>query len=310
MKTKSIKFTDMKRPFNASQTSMIKMRELHPIPFKTFNFNWVKWKNIILNSHVLLVFFLFSFWSCIDSNELEKRNWQIVWQDEFDSDGAPDATKWTYEIGGGGWGNAELQTYTNQAENVVVEDGVLKITALANGNTFTSARIITKGLFEQAYGRFEASIKMPWGPGIWPAFWLLGADIDQNPWPQCGEIDIVEYRGQEPNLIHGSVHGPGYSGVSPITKSFGFQNNRFDTDFHVFAIEWGEGYIHFYVDETIYQEITPDDVKGKGEWVYDHPFYILLNLAVGGNYVGFPTSKTTFPQTMEVDWVRVYQEAN
>jgi beta-glucanase (GH16 family) len=151
---------------------------------------------------------------------------------------------------------------------------------------------------------------MPWGPGIWPAFWLLGADIDQNPWPQCGEIDIVEYRGQEPNLIHGSVHGPGYSGVSPITKSFGFQNNRFDTDFHVFAIEWGEGYIHFYVDETIYQEITPDDVKGKGEWVYDHPFYILLNLAVGGNYVGFPTSKTTFPQTMEVDWVRVYQEAN
>jgi beta-glucanase (GH16 family) len=265
----------------------------------------MKWKNIFLNSTLLLIL-LFSFWSCTESYELEEHNWQIVWQDEFDTDGAPDATKWAYETGGGGWGNDELQTYTDKAENVIVEDGVLKITAQANGNTFTSARIITKGLFEQAYGRFEARIKMPWGPGIWPAFWLLGADIDQNPWPQCGEIDIMEYRGQQPNLIHGSAHGPGYSGASPITKSFGFQNDRFDVDFHVFAIEWGENYIHYYVDKTLYQAITPEDVLSKGEWVYDHPFFILLNLAVGGNYVGFPTSETKFPQTMEVDWVRVY----
>ncbi|MEE4287060.1 MAG: glycoside hydrolase family 16 protein, partial [Mariniphaga sp.] len=187
---------------------------------------------------------------------------------------------------------------------------VLKITALRSGNTFTSARITTKGLFEQAYGKFEARIKMPYGPGIWPAFWMLGADIDTNPWPQCGEIDIMEYRGQEPHIIHGSLHGPGYSGGSPITKSYGLQNARFDTDFHTFSIEWTENQIYFFVDGMAYQEVTADDVADKGEWVYDHPFFILLNLAVGGNYVGFPTVETVFPQTMEVDWVRVYQEAN
>ena len=268
----------------------------------------MKRHNLFLTNSVLLLFLLFTFGSCDDSNELEEHNWQIVWQDEFDTEGAPDATKWAYEIGGGGWGNAELQTYTDKAENVVVEDGVLKITALNNGSPYTSARIITKGLFEQAYGRFEARIKMPYGPGIWPAFWLLGDDTDQNPWPQCGEIDIMEYRGQQPNIIHGSVHGPGYSGGSPITKSFGLQNGRFDTNFHVYSIEWGKDYIHYYVDDLIYQEITPEDVEGKGDWVYDHPFYILLNLAVGGNYVGLPTVETVFPQTMEVDWVRVSHE--
>lgn len=288
----------------------IRMLQIIISVIKSSKFTDMKWKNIVLNSKVLLLIFLFSFWSCIDSNELEEHNWQIVWQDEFDTDGAPDATKWAYEIGGGGWGNDELQTYTDQAENIIIENGVLKINSQANGITFTSARITTKGLFDQAYGRFEARIKLPYGPGIWPAFWLLGADIDQNPWPECGEIDIMEYRGQQPNIIHGSLHGPGYSGGSPITKSFGLQNSRFDTDFHVFAIEWGEGYIHYYVDDVIYQEITPQHVEGKGDWVYDHPFYILLNLAVGGNYVGFPTSKTTFPQTMEVDWVRVSKEVN
>jgi len=268
----------------------------------------MKRHKLYLTSGVLLLSLIFTFWSCIDSNELEEHTWQIVWQDEFDIDGAPDASRWTYELGGGGWGNAELQTYTDKAENVVVENGVLKITALDNGSPYTSARMITKGLFEQAYGRFEARIKMPYGPGIWPAFWLLGGDIDQNPWPQCGEIDIMEYRGQQPNIIHGSVHGPGYSGASPITKSFGLQNGRFDTDYHVYAIEWTKDYIRYFVDNTIYQEIIPKDVEDKGDWVYDHPFYMLLNLAVGGNYVGFPTSETIFPQTMEVDWVRVSQE--
>jgi len=262
----------------------------------------------------LLIFVLLLFSNCIDKNELEQHNWQLVWQDEFDTNGAPDESKWVYDIGrgpdGDGWGNAELQSYTKNAENIVIEDGVLKITALQSGNTFTSARITTKGLFDQAYGRFEARIKMPYGPGIWPAFWMLGADIDVNPWPQCGEIDIMEYRGQEPNIIHGSVHGPGYSGGSPITKSYGFENDRFDADFHLFAIEWTEDYINYFVDDVPYQSITPKDVEGKGAWVFDHPFYILLNLAVGGNYVGFPTSETVFPQTMEVDWVRVYTKSD
>ena len=246
---------------------------------------------------------------CEDSSRIEERDWELVWEDQFETDGAPDPTRWTYDLGGGGWGNNELQIYTNNPENVVVEEGVLKITAIRNGNTFTSARLLTKGLFDQAYGRFEARIKLPWGPGIWPAFWMLGNDIDSNPWPACGEIDIMEYRGQEPNLIHGSLHGPGYSGGSPITRSFGFPDDRFDVDYHVFAVEWGEDFIHFFVDETLYQEVIPEDLAGKGDWVYDHPFYILLNVAVGGNYVGFPTDSTPFPQTMYVDWVRVYKES-
>ncbi len=148
---------------------------------------------------------------------------------------------------------------------------------------------------------------MPYGPGIWPAFWLLGANIDEVDWPQCGEIDVMEYRGQEPNLIHGTVHGPGYSAGASISKSYGFENDRFDKDFHLFAIEWASDYIRFFVDETLYFQIEPKDVPG--EWVYDHPFNIILNVAVGGNYVGFPTSQTPFPQTMLVDYVRVYKES-
>lgn len=267
----------------------------------------MKWNNIYLINSLLLLSLVFSFSSCSDSVDLPEHDWQLVWQDEFDDFGALDASRWNYDLGGGGWGNNELQTYTNKAENVAIEGGVLKIVARSTGSGFTSARITTKGKFSQTYGRFEARIKMPYGPGLWPAFWMLGSDIDTNPWPACGEIDIMEYRGQQPSIIHGSVHGPGYSGGNAITKSYGFPNARFDTDFHIFAIEWSADYIHYYVDDVLYQEITPDDVTG--EWVYDHPFYILLNVAVGGDYVGFPTSDTPFPQTMEVDWVRVYEDA-
>lgn len=235
-----------------------------------------------------------------------ERTYTLVWQDEFSTDGAPDASKWSFELGGGGWGNSELQIYTSDPQNIKVEDGALKITAINNGGSFTSARINTRGKFEQAYGRIEARIKMPWGPGIWPAFWMLGADLETNPWPQCGEIDIMEYKGQQPNLIHGSLHGPGYSGGAAITKTYGFPIDRFDVDYHTFAVEWGEDFIGFYVDDVLYQEVNPEDLTG--EWVYDHPFFIILNVAVGGNYVGFPTSDTPFPQTMYVDYVRVYRE--
>lgn len=273
---------------------------------------------MLINSF-LLILISFAFWSCQDNdNDIIERNYQLVWEDNFAGPAgqAPDAAKWTYDIGIGpgndGWGNNELQYYTDRPENVALDGaGNLAITARNEsyaGRAFTSARMNTKGIFDQAYGRFEARIKMPWGPGIWPAFWLLGANIDEVSWPQCGEIDIMEYRGQQPNLIHGSLHGPGYSGGAAITKSFGFTNDRFDVDFHVFAVEWGEDYIDYYVDDTLYQRIRPEDVSG--EWVYDHPFFIILNVAVGGNYVGFPTPQTPFPQTMLVDYVKVYKEAN
>jgi beta-glucanase (GH16 family) len=274
----------------------------------------------IINSQVLVIAVLIlvgiSTSSCkVDEfQQLEDRSWQLVWSDDFEGTAgqAPDATKWAYDIGTGdnGWGNQELQYYTDRSENVSLDgSGNLVITARWEtfaGSPFTSARIKTQGTFEQTYGRFEARMKTPYGPGMWPAFWLLGANVDEVNWPQCGEIDVMEMRGQQPEKIAGSVHGPGYSGGAAISSDYSLENSRFDLDFHVFAIEWGEDYIDYFVDDFLFQRITPEDVPG--EWVYDHSFFMILNLAVGGNYVGFPTSQTPFPQTIEVDYIRVYQQ--
>jgi beta-glucanase (GH16 family) len=265
-----------------------------------------------------LLFIVLSGCTKESGQKLEQRNYQLVWSDDFNGSAgeSPDSTKWQFDIGTGpnndGWGNAELEYYTSRPVNASLDSsGNLAITAkseLYAGSGFTSARIKTKGLFDQSYGRFEARIKAPWGPGIWPAFWLLGSNIDSVAWPQCGEIDILELRGQKPNIIAGTLHGPGYSGGAAISKSFAFENARFDTDFHLFAVEWGKDYIDLFVDNTLYQQLTPDDVTG--DWVFDHPFFIILNVAVGGNYVGFPSSQTPFPQTMLVDYVKVYKEVN
>ena len=234
----------------------------------------------------------------------------LVMQDEFDVDGAPNSTYWSYNIGTGsnGWGNNELQYYTDRPENVVVEDGMLKITArreLFMGSNYTSARILTKGKIEQKYGRIEARIKCPLGQGLWPAFWMLGANSDTVIWPNCGEIDIMEYLGNSPTRMFGTVHGPDYSGGESISKNFTLTNSRFDTDFHIFGIEWVENYINFYVDDKLYNQITPQDVPG--EWVFNQPFYIILNVAVGGNLPGPPNTQTAFPQTMLVDYIRIYE---
>lgn len=267
--------------------------------------------NIIFTLLLLLVVF----WSCErdDFQKLDTRNWQLVWSDDFEgpSGTLPDNAKWAFDLGTGqdGWGNLELQNYTNNPANVSLDgQGNLVITAIRVNNSFTSARIKTQGKFAQQYGRFEARIKTPYGPGIWPAFWMLGQNIESEGWPQCGEIDIMELRGQEPHIIHGSLHGPGYSGGNPVTKAFGLKNNRFDKDFYLFAIEWDEDKIDYFVNDFLYQRIRPADVSG--EWVFDQPFFIILNLAVGGNYVGFPTDQTPFPQRMIVDYVKVYQKAD
>lgn len=236
----------------------------------------------------------------------------LVLADEFDTEGAPNPAVWAYEIGrgpnGDGWGNNELQYYTDRPANVRVDNGLLLITAREEayqGAAYTSARLVTKGLFEQKYGRFEARIRLPMGQGLWPAFWLLGNDCDQNIWPACGEIDIMENIGSQPSKIFGSVHGPGYSAGESEGKDFILQGDRFDNDFHVFGIEWTPEYINYYVDDKLYNQITPDDVPG--EWVYDgRPFYIILNMAVGGNLPGAPNAATEFPRTMAVDYVRVY----
>ncbi len=258
---------------------------------------------------ILLVILVLSGCNSDDTQTVVTYN-NLILQDEFDVDGAPDPSLWSFEIGTGenGWGNNELQYYTDRTENVEVQNGMLLITARKEsfeGSGYTSARLITKGKFEQTYGRFEARMRLPYGQGIWPAFWMLGADIDSNPWPGAGEIDIMEYRGQAPTIVLGSVHGPGYSAGNAITKNYDLGNDRFDTGFHVFGIEWGPKFVNFYVDDVLYNQITPDDVPG--EWVFNKPFYILINLAVGGSFVGPPNSETVFPQTMLVDYVRIYQ---
>lgn len=239
----------------------------------------------------------------------------LVLAEEFDTDGIPNPEVWDYDIGtgpnGDGWGNQELQYYTDRTDNVTVQNGVLLITAKEEpfeGASYTSARLLTKDLFEQRYGRFEARIRLPFGQGIWPAFWMLGADIDENPWPAAGEIDIMEYRGQEPTKILGSVHGPGYSAGAAISKEFNLENDRFDTGFHIFGIEWGPEFVNFYVDDMLYNQITPEDVTGP--WVFDKPFFILINVAVGGTFVGAPSEETVFPQTMLIDYVRVHENTN
>ena len=237
----------------------------------------------------------------------------LTFEDNFDTDGPVDAASWNIEMGIGdnGWGNNELQYYTDRPENIKVEGGMLHITALQEsfqGSAYTSARINTKGKVDQQYGRFEARMQLPWGRGVWPAFWLLGSNIDEVSWPQCGEIDIMEYRGQNPSTLIGTVHGPGYSAGESVSKEYNLDADRFDTGFHIFGIEWGPDYINFYVDDVLYNQITPEDVDG--EWVYDHPFFILLNVAVGGNFVGPPNANTVFPQTLLVDYVRVYSRTN
>ncbi|MBE0652496.1 MAG: glycoside hydrolase family 16 protein [Bacteroidales bacterium] len=248
--------------------------------------------------------------------KLDERNWVLEWSDEFNGAAgeSPDPAKWAFDIGTGqgGWGNQELQYYTDRPANVSMDgEGHLVITAIKesfSGSSFTSARIKTQDLFTQAYGRFEARLITPYGPGLWPAFWLLGSDVTSLGWPQCGEIDIMELRGQEPHVIHGTIHGPGYSGGNAITREHILENGRYDTEFHLFAVEWNEDKIDFFMDDYLYHRIEREDVPGT--WVYDYPFFMILNVAVGGNYVGFPTSQTPFPQQMIIDYVRVYRSAD
>lgn len=247
-----------------------------------------------------------SFGSC---SSTEPEPYQLVWEDEFSgpAGAAPDASNWGYDIGTD-WGNAQLEWTTDRRENSALDgNGNLVITARQesfNGRNYTAARLTTAGKREFTYGRFEARIKNPVGQGIWPAFWLLGANIAEVGWPRTGEIDIMEYRGQEPTINHGSLHGPGYSAGNAITRRF-TNATPFNEDFHVFAVEWDPGEIRWYVDDRIYHLVKRGDQSG--DWVFNHDFYIILNIAVGGGFVGPVGAGTTFPQQLIVDYVRVYQ---
>jgi beta-glucanase (GH16 family) len=232
-----------------------------------------------------------------------------TWADEFDgaANSAPDSTKWTYDLGAGGWGNQELETYTNLPQNVFMDGtGHLIIRVERSGSTYTSARLKTLGKFAAQYGTIEARIRVPFGQGIWPAFWMLGANFPTAGWPQCGEIDIMENIGREPSINHGSAHGPGYSGGSSVTGLFTLPGGaRLADDFHTFAIQWAPGTIKFFVDGNVYKTVTGASLPAGAPWVFDNPFFLILNVAVGGSWPGAPDATTQFPQQMMVDYVRV-----
>lgn len=280
----------------------------------------------LLASLTLLIVLQWPFLLCAD--------WTLVWSDEFtgndpalptqDGKTLPDPAKWGYDRGGWGWGNSELQFYTNPLSpdfdptNAWLENGQLVIEVrddsgrngnpdLFFGNDYTSARLLTKGKFDQRYGRFEARIKVPTGgSGLWPAFWMLGADFPEVSWPFCGEIDIMEYVSRLPNEVFGTIHGPGYSGGA----SFG---NILDlgepvvNDYHMYAVEWDPGEIRWYLDGQLYHTATPADIS-PNQWVFDHAFFMILNVAIGGNFGGSLDPNLSFPTSMYVDYVRVYED--
>jgi beta-glucanase (GH16 family) len=250
---------------------------------------------------------------------------KLVWSDEFNAKAgtAPNAAVWGRDIGDGtlngipGWGNAELEYYTDGTANAATDGkGNLAITAREGDGSltcyygpceYTSARLLTKERFEVAYGRLEARVKVPRGSGLWPAFWMLGTDIDRVGWPQTGEIDVMEHVGREPTEVFGTLHGPGYSGGGSYGQSYDLGTPVADA-FHVFAIEWQPDHIAWFVDGIKYFEASPADAFLTGKpWVFNHPFFLLLNLAIGGNFGGPVGADAVFPQSMLVDYVRLYQ---
>jgi beta-glucanase (GH16 family) len=255
---------------------------------------------------------------------LTSGNSRLVWSDEFEGPkGAPpDPSKWGRERGGEGWGNLELQYYTDQTENAALDgNSCLAITARTITDAdpahrmcwygpcrFTSARLLTRGRFSFTYGVVVARIKVPFGQGIWPAFWMLGENFGEVGWPACGEIDIMEYIGRESGIVHGTVHGPGYSGANGISGLHALPEGRAMKDeFHNFAVEWQPGIIRWHMDNQLYFEVMQAQLPKGTPWPFDHPFFLLLNTAVGGEWPGSPDDTTVFPQVMRIDFVRVYQ---
>ena len=256
----------------------------------------------------------------IPDAEATPDGWELVWADEFDGSSL-DLSKWEYQIGDGcdqgicGWGNGEFQNYTR--ENLTVSDGTLTITARQDvsgaDTSYTSSRIRTLGKGDWTYGRFEVRAKLPTGQGLWPAIWLLFSEDTYGGWAASGEIDIMEAIGSEPGEVFGTLH---YGGAFPDNVFSGEPFNlagsaTFNEDFYVFTTEWEEGEIRWYINNVLYQTQTSDDWYTTGSddpaAPFDHDFHMILNVAVGGNLPGAPDVSTTFPQAMEVDYVRVYQ---
>jgi beta-glucanase (GH16 family) len=239
--------------------------------------------------------------------------WRLAWSDEFDGSAGsrPDPKKWTYDLGDLNV-NHELEWYTDKPANVRLNgSGQLEIVARkesVEGHQYTSGRILTRDRYTTKYGRIEARIKLPGGQGMWPAFWMLGADIAFVGWPNSGEVDIMENIGREPAVNHGTIHGPGYSGADGLSGQVALDRGALSDAYHDYAIEWSPYAITWFLDGTPYETQKRGSQPAQDPWVYDHPFFLLLNVAVGGDWPGNPDETTVFPQTMSVDWVRVYKQ--
>ncbi|MGH7636784.1 MAG: glycoside hydrolase family 16 protein [Gemmatimonadaceae bacterium] len=255
----------------------------------------------------------------------EQPVWALVWSDDFAGDSGTfvDTTKWRPDTGDGcqmgicGWGNQEKQFYTASTDNIALDgEGHLQITARVAPAAmtcyygpcrYTSGKISTRGKFQAQPGRVEARIKLPTGQGLWPAFWMLGAGWPTTPWPQCGELDIMEHKGSQPTITSSAIHGPGYSGATPFAHATTNREGSYFEDFHRFAVEWNANEIRFFVDSSLHYTVRRTDVVARGEWVFDRSFFPILNLAVGGHFDGDPQSDAILPATMLIDYVRVYR---
>lgn len=233
-----------------------------------------------------------------------------VWSDEFDYSGAPNPTKWGYDLGGGGWGNNEAQFYTNRLENARVEDGRLVITAIKEkmeNREYTSTRLISKGKGDFLYGRFEVKAKLPSGRGTWPAIWMLPTDWEYGGWPRSGEIDIMEHVGYDPERVHISTHTEAYNHIKNTQKTAIKSVPGAMAEFHVYRVDWTPYAVRGYIDnQFIFEHIN--EGKGVDAWPFDKKFHLLINLAVGGNWGAVQgIDDTVFPAVFEVDYVRVYE---
>lgn len=242
--------------------------------------------------------------------------WELVWFDEFDYTGLPDAAKWGYDVGGHGWGNNEPQYYTkDRLENARVENGKLVIEARKEafeGNSYTSVRLVTRDKATWAYGRIEVRAKLPAGRGTWPAIWMLPQDwkYGNGSWPDNGEIDIMEHVGFDPGRVHASIHTHAYNHLQGTQRTSQIQQPDVMAAFHTYALEWSPSRIEVFLDEMPYFVYTREAANWQA-WPFDHPFYLLLNIAVGGNWGGQQgIDDTIFPVQMEVEYVRVYRDAS
>jgi licheninase len=277
-------------------------------------------------SSIILAFLLFGCDSSVSQDDPQNEQpgdiegWTLVWNDEFDGEGLPDPSKWSYNVGGHGWGNNELQYYTeNRIRNARLENGNLVIEAVKEpfeGSDYTSARLVTKGKGDWTYGRFEIRAKLPSGRGTWPAIWMLASQNEYGDgyWPDNGEIDIMEHVGYDPDVVHSTVHTLAYNHRQGTQVGDQINVPTARSGFNVYRVDWGEGVITAYVNDELYfhfrNERLTDPNAGFAEWPFDKPFHLLLNIAVGGDWGGAQgVDESIWPQRMEVDYVRVYEKA-